>query len=64
MDGDDLSVRPSDRLRSTGAAAWSLVGVAALFLLALLLLLVLRSIVLAPVIALFLAIAFAPLSTP
>jgi predicted PurR-regulated permease PerM len=56
-----MSAGPSDRLRSAGAAAWSLVGVAVLFLLALLLLLVLRSIVLALVIALFLAIVFAPL---
>jgi putative heme transporter len=53
--------RPSDRLRSTGSAAWSLVGIAVLVLMAALLLMVLRSIVVALVIAVFLAIVFSPL---
>jgi hypothetical protein len=53
--------RPPDRLRSVGAAAWSLVGVALLVLTAALMLMVLRPIVLALVIALFLAIVFSPL---
>ena len=51
----------TDRLRSAGAAAWSMVGIALLSLALLLLMAVLRPMILALVIALFLAIAFAPL---
>jgi predicted PurR-regulated permease PerM len=54
-------LRPSDRLRSIGSAAWSLVGIAVLFATVALLLMVFRSIVLALVTALFLAIVFSPL---
>jgi predicted PurR-regulated permease PerM len=53
--------RPSDRLRSAGSAAWSLVGVAMLVLIGALLVMVLRWIVVGLVIALFLAIVFSPL---
>jgi predicted PurR-regulated permease PerM len=52
---------PPQRLRSAGAAAWSLVGTAVLVLMAALLLMVLRSIVLSLVTAVFLAIVFSPL---
>jgi hypothetical protein len=41
-----MSRQPSDKLRSVGAAAWSLVGVALLFLAVALMLTVLRPIVL------------------
>jgi predicted PurR-regulated permease PerM len=56
-----MSRQPSDRLRSVGAAAWSLVGVALLFLTAALMLMALRAIVLALVVAVFLAIVLSPL---
>ncbi|HEY6593079.1 MAG TPA: AI-2E family transporter [Asanoa sp.] len=51
----------SDRLRSVGNAAWSLVGIALLFLAVAVLVMALRSIILAIVIAVFLAIVFSPL---
>jgi predicted PurR-regulated permease PerM len=59
---NDPHRRPAaDRLRSVGNAAWSLVGIALLFLAVALLVMVLRSILLALVIAVFLAIVFSPL---
>ncbi|WP_173086141.1 hypothetical protein [Phytohabitans rumicis] len=50
----------ADRLRAAGAVAWSLVGVVLLLAAAGLLVVVLRPILLALVVALFLAIAFMP----
>jgi len=66
---DDMTVRVPEpgrssrtsRLRAVGAVAWSLVGVAVLALAVSLLLILLRPMVLALVIALFLAVVFSPL---
>ncbi|GGM43161.1 AI-2E family transporter [Dactylosporangium sucinum] len=55
-----VSRRLSDRLQTVGSAAWSLVGVALLVVAAIALVIVLRSIVIALLVALFLAIAFLP----
>jgi putative heme transporter len=56
-----VSARTADRLRATGAVAWSAVGLILLVAAGVLALMVLRSLVLAVVIAVFLAIVFAPL---
>jgi predicted PurR-regulated permease PerM len=64
MLNDPTSSRPvpvSDRLRAAGTTAWSLVGIALLVVAAALLLVILRPLLIAVVVAVFLAIAFAPL---